>query len=209
MIQQSKWMSLYELVTDHKKPIDHGGLATAIEKHALQYIDEHGRRKLATNGPEEDACSINFALRLLFTYKVAPEDHPIFYEQSLLFKFGWPEDIRPDLSSINPHYVVSSVGSKDTPIAPGSSIDGCDLKGASYGFNDNDDWKMKARKIADRIFDHDTSLNTRRTLKAYAEKVMLEMQRLNIHGPRGRIDNAGTVLRDALQSKKWWEGKKK
>lgn len=106
MIQQSKWVSLYELVTDHKKPIDHGGLATAIEKHVLQYIDEHGRRKLATNGPEEDACSINFALRLLFTYKVAPEDHPIFYEFSELFKFGWPEDDLPDFSSINPHYVA-------------------------------------------------------------------------------------------------------
>lgn len=66
------------------------------------------------------------------------------------------------------------------------------------------DWKDEARRLADDFFDKDTKINCRRTLQAYADLVMDEMQKLEIHAPRGRIDNAGTIKREALQGKKWW-----
>jgi hypothetical protein len=75
----------------------------------------------------------------------------------------------------------------------------------------------EARKIADECFDHDTELGTRDSLNrknkrgeyvgGYAFRVMEIMQKRKIHGPRGRIDNAGTIAREALQGSKWW-GKK-
>jgi hypothetical protein len=82
-----------------------------------------------------------------------------------------------------------------------------------------DDWRVKAREIADELFDYDTAHNTRDGLVrkngrgeyagGYAYRVMEAMQQRNIHGPRGRIDNAGTVAREALQGDKWWGKKKK
>ncbi len=71
------------------------------------------------------------------------------------------------------------------------------------------DWKQSARLIADEFFDRDTNLGTRSTLDNYSARVMDEMQKRNIHGPRGRIDNANTIKRDALQGSKWWGKKKK
>lgn len=73
----------------------------------------------------------------------------------------------------------------------------------------SDDWKAKARRIADELFDHDTECRTRDSLKGYSERVMTEMQKREIHGPRGRIDNPGTIMRDALQGSKWWASKRK
>ena len=43
----------------------------------------------------------------------------------------------------------------------------------------------------------------------YSTAVMDEMQRLEVHGPRGWIDNAKTIQRDALQGGLWWKNKKK
>ena len=81
------------------------------------------------------------------------------------------------------------------------------------------DWKAQARAIADECFDHDTSNNTRDCLLrknsrgeyvgGYAYRVMVIMQERKIHGPRGRIDNAATIARDALQGDKWWANKSK
>jgi len=73
----------------------------------------------------------------------------------------------------------------------------------------NNDWKEKARAIADELFDIDTKNNCRDSLKGYSSRVMDKMQERNIHGPRGRIDNHGTISREALQGKKWWANKSK
>lgn len=71
------------------------------------------------------------------------------------------------------------------------------------------DWKEAARRIADELFDYDTSLNTRDTLVNYSKRVMEKMQSNEIHGPRGRIDNPKTIMREALQGDMWWSNKKK
>ena len=85
--------------------------------------------------------------------------------------------------------------------------------------DNSDDWRERARQIADELFDYDTAHNTRDGLVrkngrgeyagGYAYRVMEAMQQRNIHGPRGRIDNAGTVAREALQGDKWWGKKNK
>lgn len=72
-----------------------------------------------------------------------------------------------------------------------------------------DSWQARAREIADECFDRDTENNCRDSLKGYAKRVMEEMQRRQIHGPRGRIDNPNTVQREALQGGQWWKGKAK
>lgn len=71
------------------------------------------------------------------------------------------------------------------------------------------DWTNEARAIADECFDHDTQNACRDSLKGYAKRVMAIMQAQEIHGPRGRIDNASTIQREALQGDKWWRRKKK
>lgn len=80
-------------------------------------------------------------------------------------------------------------------------------------------WQEQARQIADELFSHDTNLNCRdglirknsrdEIIGGYAYRVMEEMQKRNIHGPRGRFDNAGTISREALQGDKWWARKPK
>lgn len=71
------------------------------------------------------------------------------------------------------------------------------------------DWKVSARAIADECFDSDTMNNCRDSLAGYSRRVMGMMQEQEIHGPRGRIDNPGTIQREALQGAQWWEQKKK
>lgn len=73
----------------------------------------------------------------------------------------------------------------------------------------SDDWKDKARAIADECFDHDTKMNCRDSLKNYSNRVMVMMQERGIKGPRGIIDNANYVMREALQSDDWWKKKSK
>lgn len=84
-----------------------------------------------------------------------------------------------------------------------------------------DDWRVKAREIADECFDHDTkatpsvrdSLATKNVAGqidgGYCFRVMGIMQKRGIKGPRGIINNPGTIMREALQAKKWWANKKK
>ncbi len=71
------------------------------------------------------------------------------------------------------------------------------------------DWCIQARAIADECFNHDTSMNCRDSLKNYSVRVMDIMQARQIKGPRGIIDNAATVMREALQGKQWWANKNK
>ncbi|CAJ4043437.1 Uncharacterised protein [Burkholderia pseudomallei] len=73
----------------------------------------------------------------------------------------------------------------------------------------SDSWQVIARQIADECFDRDTANSCRDSLRGYAKRVMEKMQKLQIHGPRGRIDNPNTIQREALQGSKWWATKKK
>lgn len=70
------------------------------------------------------------------------------------------------------------------------------------------DWKESARLIADELFDHDTRMKCRDSLKGYSGRVMEEMQKRKIHGPNGPIANRNTIQRDALQGAAWWKHKK-
>jgi hypothetical protein len=82
-----------------------------------------------------------------------------------------------------------------------------------------EDWRVKARSIADECFDKDTDNNCRDSLirkgkggkitGGYAYRVMELMQQRKIHGPRGLIDNPATISREALQGGKWWANKNK
>ncbi|SAK43481.1 hypothetical protein AWB81_00243 [Caballeronia arationis] len=74
---------------------------------------------------------------------------------------------------------------------------------------DDSDWRVQARRIADEFFDRDTANDVRDSLKGYSHRVMQEMQKRRIHGPRGRISSAGTVQREALQGTHWWAKKEK
>lgn len=80
-------------------------------------------------------------------------------------------------------------------------------------------WEAKARTLADECFDHDTKCGTRDSLAhskvrgrftgGYAFRVMELMQERGIKGARGIIDNPATIMREALQGKKWWANKSK
>ncbi|MGV8892353.1 MAG: hypothetical protein ACOH2K_05325 [Burkholderiaceae bacterium] len=72
-----------------------------------------------------------------------------------------------------------------------------------------DSWQVEARKIADELFDRDTKNRCRDCLKGYSNRVMEEMQSRGVFGPRGLIDNANTIQREALQGMKWWANKPK
>lgn len=71
------------------------------------------------------------------------------------------------------------------------------------------DWRDSARAIADEFFDNDTANKCRDSLAGYSQRVMVEMQKRGIHGPRGLINNPRTIQREALQGAKWWAGKPK
>ena len=72
------------------------------------------------------------------------------------------------------------------------------------------DWMKSARAIAQEFFDKDTANGLRDSLirqdgkGGYAVRVMDEMRKRKIHGPRGPIDNPATIAREALQGPKWW-----
>lgn len=71
------------------------------------------------------------------------------------------------------------------------------------------DWKMQAREIGDELFEHDTACGCRDSLDGYSKRVMEEMQKRGIQGPRGIFDNPNTIKRDALQGSQWWGNKQK
>jgi hypothetical protein len=89
------------------------------------------------------------------------------------------------------------------------------------GSADSDDWKGKARVIADECFDHDTKAtppvrdslavknNRGEIVGGYSFRVMGLMQERGIKGARGIITNPATIMREALQGKKWWANKQK
>ncbi len=73
----------------------------------------------------------------------------------------------------------------------------------------NADWRVQARAIADELFDRDTKLGCRDSLKGYSTRTMDIMQERGIKGSRGIMDNSNTIMREALQGKKWWQNKSK
>lgn len=94
------------------------------------------------------------------------------------------------------HLMIDGVAAAQVEVAQVSSLS-------------SDDWKAQARVIADECFDKDTTNCCRDSLKGYSKRVMDLMQERGIKGPRGIIDSASYVMRDALQGKKWWANKSK
>lgn len=92
---------------------------------------------------------------------------------------------------------------------PTSPINSAEPAQSTTENSPSDDWRVQARAIADECFEHDTNMNCRDSLKSYSARVMDKMQERGIKGPRGIIDNAGTIMREALQGAKWWANKTK
>jgi hypothetical protein len=202
------WVLLGELLSVRKVSVSK--LAHAIREVGIETYNQHGIRIYATEGSKEDKTSKAYVLELLADYfKISDDPQPTNEQLADLHwstewdgplnKFGWPMDELPDFNDINPDYVTEQNALK--PFKTKSKALEVD--------KNNYDWKESARQIADQIFDHDSSLGTRRTLKDYSEKVMEKMQENMIHGPRGRITNPNTVMREALQGDKWWAKKPK
>jgi hypothetical protein len=70
-------------------------------------------------------------------------------------------------------------------------------------------WQEEARRIADELFENDTSCNCRDSLKGYSSRVRDAMREQKIHSSRGPITNPSTIQREALQAEKWWALKSK
>jgi hypothetical protein len=130
------------------------------------------------------------------------------------------DDLPPELLRLTRDSASSEQKSKGS----GMAVNSHPVTSGAVGVNSsstaasNGDWRDKAREIADEFFDRDTAGGTRDALltkKArgeyggYAARVMDEMQKREIHGPRGRIDNPRTIAREALQGDKWWSRKPK
>jgi hypothetical protein len=117
-------------------------------------------------------------------------------------------DIPPELAAL----------AKDKPQA---ALAAAKVEAETGTSQSGDDWRDKARAIADECFDHDTnskptvrdSLATKNSAGhitgGYCFRVMVLMQKRGIKGARGTINNPGTIMREALQSNKWWALKKK
>jgi hypothetical protein len=86
---------------------------------------------------------------------------------------------------------------------------GAKIKPISTANQNDNDWKVQARAIADECFDKDTKNSCRDSLKGYSKRVMGLMQERGIKGARGIIDNQSTIMREALQGAKWWSNKSK
>lgn len=112
----SGWTSLLSCVRSHKANV----LATAIESNGIFVYDRFNRRSVATDGPNSDQYSINYALDLIES--VAEEernpgpipswDHERWeLEDHPLEMFGWPAESLPDFvaikNSVNGNLTVS------------------------------------------------------------------------------------------------------
>ncbi len=127
MDKKRDWASIYELIIDKGgaeynlsgeliktrkgTAIDYSVLSEAMKNHRLQFIDPLGQRLLATDGGINDCQSKLFALNALTKYVQMETAGVEAYddEESALYSFGWPIDVLPDFSSINPHYVTQNI----------------------------------------------------------------------------------------------------
>jgi hypothetical protein len=71
-----------------------------------------------------------------------------------------------------------------------------------------DDWRDRARVIADELDDRDTQAGAYDSVSSLADRVAYRMRELEIHGPRGPLSGP-TILREALQGKKWKRKRKR
>jgi len=111
MNEQKRWISIERLLDDYSIPV----LAEAVDKLDVQTIDDTGRRVLANNSDESDNCSKAFAKahlaqRRAFELDPLTEDEENWFEEriqthgSALDLFGWPNDLLPDFTKIQPDY---------------------------------------------------------------------------------------------------------
>ncbi len=111
MGEKIEWISIERLLDDYSIPV----LAEAIDKFGIQTIDNWGRRVLANDGEASDAHSKAFAKahlaqRRAFELDPLTEDEQYWFDEriqthgSALDLFGWPKDLLPDLTKIQPHY---------------------------------------------------------------------------------------------------------
>ncbi|MFP4891955.1 hypothetical protein [Paraburkholderia sp. EG304] len=107
-----------------------------------------------------------------------------------------PDELRALAGNSSPAAQPESVSPSASAHATAGNQSGAALAAKS--------WQEQAREIADEFFARDTAAKCRDSLDGYSKRVMAEMQRRQIHGPRGRIDNHQTIKRDALQGDNWW-----
>jgi hypothetical protein len=111
MSEEKRWISIERLLTNYSIPV----LAEAIDKFDVQTIDVMGRRILASNGDENDIHSKAFAKthlaqRRVFELDPLTDDERYWFDEriqthgSALDLFGWPKDLLPDLTKIQPDY---------------------------------------------------------------------------------------------------------
>lgn len=64
------------------------------------------------------------------------------------------------------------------------------------------DWQVVARSIADELDAKDAECGAHDSLRGLSDRVAAEMRKRKEYGPRGPL-SPGTILREALQGKKW------
>jgi hypothetical protein len=124
MGEKSEWVSLERLLDDYSISI----LAEAIDKFGLQTIDNWGKRVLANDGEASDTHSKAFAKahlaqRRAFEFDPLTEDEQYWFDEriqthgSALDLFGWPKDLLPDLTKIQPHIdqTMTLIGGLNAP----------------------------------------------------------------------------------------------
>lgn len=166
-----------------------------------------------------------------FACKLITLGYPVWFERHAEEVKGWPQDCegRDRFSTMCFVYeralgiATSSVkaGTIKEHDTPANWVRWAQDKGYSVahlipakmktvtGTTPGDDWKENARAIADECFDHDTKMKCRDSLKGYSGRVMDIMQERGIKGLHGIFDNPNTIMREALQGKKWWANKSK
>ena len=203
MNTKSEWISVESLLTQ-KGPIEIKVLAEAIEKHEIQTIDELGRRIFASDAGELDRHSKAYVkkhLAVRYSLQIDPipnEDLDTFSQKleicgSPLDNFGWPKDLLPDFTSINPNSTTQPlINSNQTGV-----------------ITTNKKWQDIAREIAEEQYQKDFELNSVGALNKYKEHVFNELKKLGITGPQGKTPGMGTIAREALQGDNWWKHKVK
>jgi hypothetical protein len=114
----SGWYSLWLVLQTYRPKV----LAEAIEQHGLFVFDRFDRQIPATNGPNIDSDSLNWALDLLAEVAAVERDPAPTtlwdsdrweIEQHPLERFGWPEEKLPDLEAIK-----NAAGNQQSKVIP-------------------------------------------------------------------------------------------
>ena len=184
----TQWVSIERLLDDYTIPV----LSEAIDTLDVQTYDKTGRRILATDGDEVDTHSKAFALsHLAYRYLMLQDPGPnddLFYERleiegSPLDHFGWPQNVLPDLSSINPHH-SSKIQAAVIPTS-------------------TETWKITAQSLARQYLARHNAKDLHPNMKETSEHVAAEMRKLKIYGPYKKPLEPGYIQRHALQGDFW------